>query len=279
MTNVRGLLKRYANRYMVCEAPGDAIAFSAPTSCASSFAFGHNNRIVSAALGNPSAIELVSTYFTKASAGMAQFASNHDAFAGQRLMDRMQGDEARYRLAAASYLLQPGTPFVYYGEEIGMSGGAGLAGDHKLRTPMSWSARAVNAGFSTAEPFRKLAANFQTHNVEREEGDANSLLNYYRGLLALRKQRPSLRIGSYQSLLVDGWSVSYQRVTADETSVVVLNYADKVARIALKDIAQGSRLVQVWPAARVAKGELLDRKQTLLMPKLSVAVFALEAKP
>jgi alpha-amylase len=279
MADVQALIKGYVNRYMVCEAPGDATGFGADTSCGSSFAFGHNNRIVSAALGNPSAIEQVARYFSKAPRGMAQFATNHDAFAGQRLMDRMQGDEARYRLAAASYLLQPGTPFVYYGEEIGMAGGAGLGGDHKLRTPMSWSSRAAFGGFSTVQPFRKPAANAASHSVEREAAAPDSLLNYYRGLMGLRNQHASLRTGSYQGVRVDGWSLSFQRVAATEHSLVLLNYADKPARVAVQDLPAGTRLQQVWPPAQAGQVVVLAKGQAVALPALSVAVFIKQGRP
>jgi glycosidase len=279
MADVQALLKTYANRYMVCEAPGDAVGFGATTSCGSSFAFGHNNRLVSAALGNPSSIQQVAEYFQKAPAGMAQFTSNHDAFAGQRLMDRMQGDEVRYRLAAASYLLQPGTPFVYYGEEVGMSGGAGLGGDHKLRTPMSWSSTAPFAGFSTAKPFRNLSANVASHSVEREDSAPGSLLNFYRGLLALRNQYTSLRTGAYQAVRVDGWSLSFQRVSADETSLVLINYADKPARVPVKDLRAGTHLQQVWPPAQAGQTLVLDKAGAVPLPKLGIAIFTKRTTP
>jgi glycosidase len=264
---------------MVCEAPGDATGFGASNSCGSSFAFGHNNRIVSAALGNPGSIEQVANYFTKAPAGMAQFASNHDAFAGQRLMDRLQGDEARYRLAAASYLLQPGTPFVYYGEEIGMAGGAGLGGDHKLRTPMSWSSNAPFAGFSTVEPFRKLSANAASHSVEREAGTPDSLLSYYSGLMALRNQHASLRTGAYQAVRVEGLSLSFQRVAPEETSLVLINYSDKPARVPTKDLPAGTRLQQVWPTPQAGQTLVLDKAGAVSLPKLSAAVFTTRNTP
>ena len=74
--------------------------------------------------------------------------SNHDIFAGARIWDQLAGDEARYRLAAATYLLMPGIPFLYYGEEIGMAGAATLGGDARLRTPMSWSDCPHTAGFT-----------------------------------------------------------------------------------------------------------------------------------
>jgi alpha-amylase len=71
---------------------------------------------------------------------MATFVSNHDIFAGRRLWDQVGGDEARYKLAAAGYLLQPGTPFVYYGEEIGQAGVGATGGRPADPRPMSWTA-------------------------------------------------------------------------------------------------------------------------------------------
>ena len=88
---------------------------------------------------------------------MATMVSNHDRFAGKRLWDAMDGNAARVRVAAAAYLLQPGTPYVYYGEELGMSGAAATDdADGKLRGPMSWTPA---GGFSTGTPYRAPSTN------------------------------------------------------------------------------------------------------------------------
>ncbi|WP_273773344.1 alpha-amylase family glycosyl hydrolase, partial [Brucella intermedia] len=77
----------------------------------------------------------------------------------------LRGDEARYRLAAASYLLLPGTPFIYYGEEIGQAGVDGPA-DEPLRAPMSWT---PTGGFTAGgQPFRALSLNRSRHNAETQ---------------------------------------------------------------------------------------------------------------
>jgi glycosidase len=134
MGAVHGVISSYANRMLVCEAPADPAGFAASDACGSAFAFGQQSRIVEAAKGSAIAVSAVADYPRTASPDMATMISNHDAFAGQRLYDQVGGNLAQYRLAAATYLLQPGTPFIYYGEEIGMAGG-NLSGDPRLRTP------------------------------------------------------------------------------------------------------------------------------------------------
>jgi len=182
MSNVRGLLDGYAQRYMVCEGPVNPIGFS--VACCSAFAFGHDYDIVNAAKGSSSAIQAVASYFSSAAPGMATMVSNHDSFAGDRLYDQVGGDLAQYQLAAATYLLQPGTPFIYYGEEIGMAGGMGLSGDWKLRTPMSWTNSTSDAGFTTGTPFRALSSNVASYYVAAEQSDSTSLLGFYKALIA-----------------------------------------------------------------------------------------------
>jgi alpha-amylase len=140
MNEVRTLLAGYSRRTMVCEAPADPRGFGAANACGSAFAFDLKDYLVRAARGDTASIQAVADYFKTAPVGMATMVSNHDGFAGQRLWDQLGGNLAQIRLAAAGYLLLPGTPFVYYGEEIGMAGAAALSGDPKLRTPMSWTA-------------------------------------------------------------------------------------------------------------------------------------------
>jgi alpha-amylase len=93
-----------------------------PAVCGGAFAFGQVHHYVQAALGQPESVQKVADVLPQASPTMATFVSNHDIFAGRRLWDQVGGDVARYKLAAAGYLLQPGTPFIYYGEEIGQAG-------------------------------------------------------------------------------------------------------------------------------------------------------------
>ena len=224
MGGVRQMLNGYSQRYMVCEAPADPAGFT--TACGSAFAFNHKDDIVNAAKGNTTAIQSVANYFTTpARAAMATIISNHDSFAGDRLYTQVNGNVAQYKLAAATYLLQPGIPFIYYGEEVGMSNNSGLGGDWKLRTPMSWTATdAGAAGFSTSAPFRALASNVGTYNAAAEAGDATSILSFYKAMIALRNTLPSIARGSYEAPVVTGSTLAFRRVLGGERSLVVINY-------------------------------------------------------
>ncbi|MGY0197029.1 alpha-amylase family glycosyl hydrolase [Leptothrix sp. BB-4] len=279
MADVAALVHRYERRYLVCEAPGDPVAYA--RACGAAFAFGHNNRLVSAAMGSPTPLEHVAGYFERMPAGMATFASNHDSFAGQRLMDRVRGDEAAYRLVAATYLLQPGTPFIYYGEEIGMAGGAGLKGDPKLRATMSWDASA-HGGFSTVTPYRAAPTNAATHHVTAQQDDASSLLSHYRALIALRNSRPSLRQGAYEAARTDGWLMTFQRTApvADgvERTLVVYNFGTRKRRDRIEALPPGATLRPLWRGQPPGNRQV-DRRgrvQLDLAPQ-SLQVWSVEA--
>ncbi|MEL7645047.1 MAG: alpha-amylase family glycosyl hydrolase [Anaerolineaceae bacterium] len=120
------------------------------------------------------------------------FLSNHDQ---QRVMSYF-GKESKARVAAFIYLTGPGTPFVYYGEEIGMTGSKP---DENLRTPMQWSGE-PNAGFTSGIPWEAVNKGWEETNVETEAANPASILNWYRGLIQLRNQHPALRSGVYLPL-------------------------------------------------------------------------------
>ncbi|MEY8875506.1 MAG: alpha-amylase family glycosyl hydrolase [Leptothrix sp. (in: b-proteobacteria)] len=250
MHDVQTLVQGYAQRYMVCEAPDDPKGFAALSGCGAAFAFGQQYDLVAAARGDAAAVARVAAYYASAPAGLAGFASNHDSFAGQRLWDQLGGNAARLRLAAATYLLQSGTPFLYYGEEIGMAGGAGLSGDWALRTPMSWSADTRRAGFTTGQPFRNLSANVATQNVAAQQADAGSLLNFYRQLIALRKVLPALQGGSYAAAAASGAALQFRRVLGSETVWVGINYGSAPATLSVSGLAANTTLQRHWPTGQ-----------------------------
>ncbi|HOJ14899.1 MAG TPA: CoA-binding protein, partial [Deltaproteobacteria bacterium] len=90
---------------------------------------------------------------------------NHDL---ERIMNTLGNDVRKNQVAASLLLTQPGVPFIYYGEEIGMAGIKGLEGDAPLRAPMSWTAEKQGSGFTTGQPFRPVSPNAARYNAEAQ---------------------------------------------------------------------------------------------------------------
>jgi alpha-amylase len=245
MADLRSVVDGYARRTMVCEAPADPRGFA--PSCGSAFAFDLNASLVAAARGDIAAIARVADYFKTAPPAMSTFLANHDAFAGQRVWDQLGGNLAQMKLAAASYLLLPGRPFIYYGEEIGLAGAATIADDGRLRTPMSWSADTARAGFTTGTPYRALSANVATNNVAAQSADANSLHAFYKAMLALRNARPSIARGAYAAAFASGSLMGYQRVLGAERTVVLVNYGATAATAAVSGLPARANLTSAYP--------------------------------
>lgn len=246
MQQLQQLITSYPHRYLVCEATKSAQRWASAQSCGSAFAFDLPSQAIGAARGETVAIQKLATYFSSAPPTMATMLSNHDAFAGKRLWDQLKGDSTAYRMAAASYLLLPGTPFIYYGEEIGMAGVTSLGGDKQLRTPMSWTAD--GRGFSSGTPFRPLSDNAATNNVAAQQADPQSLLAFYKTLLALRNNLVPLAQGSYQSPQVEGQVMAFQRQLGDERVLVLINYGRDAATLRVSGLPASATLSNEYPA-------------------------------
>lgn len=147
----------------------------------------------------------------------APFLRNHDQ---TRTLTWLEGDVERAKLAASLLLTLPGIPFVYYGEEIGMTGDKP---DPRLRTPMQWKLGPA-AGFSAGVPWEPLQPDSLTANVEALEGQAGSILRLYRELIHLRAAHPALGIGELIPLDANTAAVAaYIRRKGDRAALVVAN--------------------------------------------------------
>ena len=147
----------------------------------------------------------------------APFLRNHDQ---TRTLTALGGDLARARLAAALLLTLPGLPFVYYGEEIGMSGDKP---DPRLRTPMHWTL-GHSAGFTPGDVWETLQPDSLTANVAAQTSDPVSLLNWYRRLIHLRSSNSAL--GSGELVAVDASSsavAAYLRRDGTHVVLVIAN--------------------------------------------------------
>ena len=185
--------------------------------------------------------------------------------------------EDRARVAAAMLLTIRGTPFLYYGEEIGMTcvriprsslrdplGIAtwplrALGRDHS-RTPMQWSA-SDNAGFSSGKPWLPVNPDHGSRNVADQEGDPSSILSWYKSLIALRRSKPALREGSIDFLDLGADVLAYDRVAASGPRILVLlNFTSGRRNVVL------DRAAKVLLGSALPKGSILGPGRTSLGP-------------
>ena len=208
--------------YTVGEAWGNnaAVLPYYPDQLTSQFAFELSDSLL-AAVGRGSAGGVLAGYLqlqdTLPAYRWSPFLSNHD---GTRSMTVFHGDVERAKLAATLLLTLPGLPFVYYGEELGMTGSKP---DPRLRTPMQWGGGPA-AGFSTGKPWERLQPDTAAANVATESADPGSLLNRYRALIHLRAQNEAIASGRLIPLSAGNASVvAYIRRAGDEAVLVVAN--------------------------------------------------------
>ncbi len=149
------------------------------------------------------------------------FLRNHDQ---TRTMTWLDGDMARAKLAATLLLALPGFPFVYYGEEIGMTGDKP---DPRIRTPMHWRLGPA-AGFTEGTPWEPLHADSLTANVEAMDDDPASLLNLYRVLIHLRAEYAALGAGELVPLDTGHEAAAaFLRRQGDHAVLVVVNLGEE----------------------------------------------------
>ena len=153
----------------------------------------------------------------------ATFITNHDQ---ERTMSAFFKDIDLARLASSVLFTGPGVPFIYYGEEIGMTG---TKPDPNLRTPMQWSAEHA-AGFTTGAAWGSVNRNYTEVNVAAQAEDPNSLLSYYRTLIHLRNNHAALRVGEFTLLNTTHDSVlAFLRHSREETLLVMINLGEEAA--------------------------------------------------
>ena len=176
--------------------------------------------------------------------------SNHDQ---ARVVSRLCHGRHRMekmKVLAALLVTQRGTPFIYYGEEIGMSNGkvprdrladpVGIKywplhpGRDRERTPMQWSGEEY-AGFSTSEPWLPVNDDFADYNVEKQDKDPGSLLSFYRDLIKLRKEFPALNRGAWEEMESNKNVLAYYRMYQNKVILVVLNFSGKKQKHALEN--------------------------------------------
>jgi glycosidase len=152
----------------------------------------------------------------------ATFLTNHDQ---NRVVSVLDNSDAKAAVAATILLTSPGVPFIYYGEEIGMTG---VKPDEDLRRPMQWAGDGPGVGFTSGTPWRAPAADYPERNVALQTDAPDSLLNHYRALIALRNEHEALRVGDWLPVVTRSSGVyAFVRETESETILVVVNLASE----------------------------------------------------
>ena len=185
-----------------------------------------------------------------------------------RIVSHYGNDSGKYwapsakALATLEFTLR-GTPFIYQGQEIGMTNADFKSIDDlddvesrnvdklmrskgipkflrwhwikqssrdNARTPLQWSAE-QGAGFTTGKPWLRISSNYKTINYAAQEKDAHSVLHYYRNLIALRAGSDTLKYGAFEPLTANRRVMAYRRVLDGESITVVLNFSKRSARV------------------------------------------------
>ncbi|MGL5544267.1 MAG: glycoside hydrolase family 13 protein [Cetobacterium sp.] len=194
----------------------------------------------------------------------SNFLTNHDI---PRAISRL-GNDKKYHKESAKLLALlnislPGTPYIYQGEEIGMTNADFVSIEEyrdidsinyyneeikfqdknlilqKLakksrdnsRTPIQWN-NSLNAGFSTGTPWIKVNENYKDVNVEKNILDENSIINYYREVLSYRKSNKELIYGNFIEFEKDNPSLFiFERTYKNETTLILLNFSEEIQEL------------------------------------------------
>jgi len=148
----------------------------------------------------------------------------------RRLSPLLENDRNQLELFTALLLSLPGSPVLYYGDEIGMGDNIWLGDRDGVRTPMQWTPDR-NAGFSTCDPGRLTLPiimdpiyGYQVTNVEAQSRNTSSLLHWTRRMIEVRKQNPAFGLGSFHDLGGSNPSVlSFVRTFGEDVVLCVNN--------------------------------------------------------
>ena len=198
-------------------------------------------------------------------------------------------DTSKKMLAALNFMLR-GLPFIYQGQELGMENipfksidevddistldeykvalDAGLTPEAALkavarrsrdnaRTPMQWTGE-ENAGFTAGTPWLRVNSNYTAINVEKETIDPNSVLNFYKKLIALRKEKDIIVYGEFEPLCrEDDQIFAYTRKLDEERLLTVCNFSEQSAEFEVPAEFEGSQCLITNLDRKVFKGKIV----------------------
>ncbi|HNE19488.1 MAG TPA: alpha-glucosidase [Turneriella sp.] len=168
--------------------------------------------------------------------------NNHDQDRSYTRYAKNHESDARAKVLAALLLTAKGTPFLYYGDEIGMKNGRIARNELRdpvgirfwpltvsrdvARTPMLWHG-GQHAGFSTAKPWLPVNDDFRERNAAVQDADPHSILRWHRALLKLRSERAELRLGDWTEIAAGKDVLAYRRSYSGMASEIYMNFSAK----------------------------------------------------
>ncbi len=205
----------------------------------------------------------------------------------RRFPNMVDGDRRRLELAYNLLFSLPGTPVLFYGEEIGLGDNQCMAEREAVRPPMHWSGER-GAGFTTAPEShlpRKLVRDgpfgYPALNVEQQVKDPHSLLNWMERAIRVRKEWPAFGWGRWDVLGTHNESVLAHIATWDDSSgLAVHNFADRTARATVrlpKDAVEG-RWRHIFGPRDAGVPEIRDGQVTLELPPYGYQWFGRRAR-
>lgn len=233
---------------------------------------------------------------TKENGWYPSFFENHDK---PRCVNHFFSEKADKKLAAKAMgtllMTLRGTPFLFQGQELGLENIAwpsidcyndisshgqyafalseGLSEEEALacvhefsrdsaRTPMQWNAE-ENAGFTTGKPWLPVHDDYETVNVEAQEKDEDSVLNWFRKLAQIRKEYPVLETGDFEEILVnDPDIIGYVRKDGDDSLCILINLSDAHALFTAEEADERELILSNYPVYE--KGSLAPLQCVIL---------------
>lgn len=203
----------------------------------------------------------------------------------RRLAPLVENSRRRIELLNSLLFSLPGTPVIYYGDEIGMGDNIYLGDRNGVRTPMQWTSDR-NAGFSRTDPAQLYAPpimdpvyGYQAINVEAQERAPFSLLNWMKRLIALRKQTRVFGRGTLEFLQASNRKIlAYVRALEDETVCCVANLSRTVQPVEL-DLSRFKGMTPVEMLGQTEFPRIGELPYFLTLPGYSFYWFRLQAQP
>lgn len=200
----------------------------------------------------------------------------------RRLNPLLKNDRKRIELAYAMLFTLPGTPVIYYGDEIGMGDNIYLGDRNGVRTPMQWS-EDRNAGFSDCKPSMLYSPviidpeyNYNAINVETQVNSSASLLTFIKQLIHKRREHPVFGSGGIEFVDINNKKIlSYMRINNDEKALCVFNLSSRAeaARLGIQQYS-GLKPVELLGGSVFPKIPS-DEEYVITLPANSFLIFTL----